>query len=147
MNLNKLLLAGNLTRAPEMRYTQGGTAVCKFGLAVNRRYVVNGEKREDTCFVDCTAFGKTGEVIEKYFDKGKPIFIEGRLSFSQWEDKQTGDKRSKLEVVVESFQFVGSGKDSDSAKPKAKAKAKEPETGADAFDDEIPFGRFEWPGA
>ena len=106
-NFNKVILLGNLTRDPEIRYTQGGMAVAKLGLAVNRRYSVNGEQKESTCFVDLTAFGRQAEVINEYCKKGRPLFVEGRLEFSQWEG-QDGSKRSKLEVVVENFQFLGS---------------------------------------
>jgi len=105
-NFNKVLLMGNLTRDPELRATQTGTQVAKFGLAVNRKWKDQaGEQREDTCFVDCTAFGRTAEVMHQYLTKGRPVFIEGRLSFSTW-TTQEGQKRSKLEVIVETFQFL-----------------------------------------
>lgn len=108
-NLNRVLLMGNLTRDPQLKYLPSQMAVAEFGLAINRRFrTAQGEDREETTFVDCAAFGKTGEVINQYFQKGKPIFIEGRLKFDSWEDKQGGGKRSKLSVVVENFQFVGS---------------------------------------
>ena len=107
-NLNKVLLMGNLTRDPQLKYLPSQTPVVEFGLAVNRRWKgQNGEDREETTFVDCSAFAKTAEVINQYFTKGKPIFIEGRLKFDSWEDKQGGGKRSKLTVVVENFQFIG----------------------------------------
>ncbi|HRX86389.1 MAG TPA: single-stranded DNA-binding protein [Phycisphaerae bacterium] len=107
-NFNRVILAGNMTRDPETSYTASNTAVCKFGLAINRKWRDrnSGENREETCFVDCTAFGRTGEVINQYFGKGKPILVEGRLHYHQWE-AQDGGKRSKLDVVVESFEFVG----------------------------------------
>ena len=105
---NKVLLMGNLTRDPQMKYLPSQTAVVEFGLACNRKFrTANGEDREEVTFVDCTAFGKTGEVINQYFQKGKPIFIEGRLKYDQWEDKQGGGKRSKLTVVIDNFQFIG----------------------------------------
>jgi single-strand DNA-binding protein len=105
---NKVLLMGNLTRDPQMKYLPSQTAVVEFGLACNRKFrTANGEDREEVTFVDCTAFGKTGEVINQYFQKGKPIFIEGRLKYDQWEDKQGGGKRSKLSVVIDNFQFIG----------------------------------------
>ena len=105
---NKVSLMGNLTRDPQMKYLPSQTAVVEFGLACNRRYKTqSGEQKEEVTFVDCTAFGRTGEVINQYFTKGKPIFIEGRLKYDQWEDKQGGGKRHKLTVVIESFEFVG----------------------------------------
>src|SRR4051794_22901183 len=105
---NKVILMGNLTRDPQMKYLPSQTAVVEFGLACNRKYKTqSGEQKEEVTFVDCTAFGRTGEVINQYFTKGKPIFIEGRLKYDQWEDKQGGGKRHKLTVVVDNFQFVG----------------------------------------
>ncbi len=106
-NFNKVFLMGNLTRDPELRATQSGTQVAKFGLAVNRKFTTNGQSREETCFVDLTAFGRTAEVIAQYCTKGKPLFVEGRLEFSTWQT-QEGQKRSKLAVIVENFQFLGS---------------------------------------
>ena len=107
-NLNKVFLIGNLTRDVETRYTQGGTAIAKVGLAVNRKYTAqNGELKEETCFVDLTAFGKQAETLAKYVGKGSPLFVEGRLQYSTWEDKDGGGKRSKLDVVIEGFQFLG----------------------------------------
>lgn len=115
---NKVLLMGHLTRDPETKVTPG-TTVCTFGLANNRKFKGgNGEQREEVLFVDCTAFGRTAEVIGQYFAKGKPIFVEGRLKLDQWDDKQTGAKRSKITVVVDSFQFVG-GQDGDGEKQAA----------------------------
>jgi len=109
---NKVLLMGNLTRDPQLKYLPSQMAVAEFGIACNRKFrTANGEDREEVTFVDITAFGKTGEVINQYFTKGKPIFIEGRLKFDSWEDKNGGGKRSKLTVVVENFQFVGGGRD------------------------------------
>lgn len=106
-SLNRVFLMGNITREPQSKTIPSGTTVCELGIAVNRKFKAgNGEMKEEVCFVDLTAFGRTGEVIAQYFTKGKPIFVEGRLSFSQWEAKD-GSKRSKLSVVVESFQFVG----------------------------------------
>src|SRR3954462_4888453 len=105
---NKVILMGNLTRDPQMKYLPSQTAVTEFGLACNRNFKTQaGEDKEEVTFVDCTAFGRTGEVINQYFTKGKPIFIEGRLKFDSWEDKQGGGKRSKITVVIENFQFVG----------------------------------------
>jgi single-strand DNA-binding protein len=100
---------GNVTRDPQLKELPSQSVAAEFGLAVNRKYrTADGQEREETCFVDCTAFGKQAEVIEKYLEKGKPLFVQGRLKYDAWEDKQSGAKRSKLSVVVENFQFVGS---------------------------------------
>jgi single-strand DNA-binding protein len=108
-NLNRVLLIGNLTRDPELRQTPKGTAVAQFGIAVNRTFRgEDGQSREETTFVDLEAWGKQAETIAKYMSKGRPIFIEGRLKLDQWEDKNGGGKRSKLRVVVENFQVLGS---------------------------------------
>ncbi|MCB9916504.1 MAG: single-stranded DNA-binding protein [Planctomycetes bacterium] len=109
---NKVILMGNLTRDPELRYTPSNIAVCKFGLAVNRRFKdsQSGEWREEPTFVDVTIFGKRGEAFQKFHSKGKPAFVEGELRYDQWED-QNGQKRSKLYVVAESWEFVGGGRE------------------------------------
>lgn len=105
---NKVLLMGNLTRDVELKYTQNNRAVARIGLAVNRRYrLESGEQREEVTFVDCDAWGRTAETMSKYLSKGRPVFIEGRLKLDQWEDQQ-GNKRSKLKVVVDNFQFIDS---------------------------------------
>ncbi len=107
-NLNRVMLMGNLTRDPELRYTPSNMAVAAIGLAINRKWKnQQGEQQEETTFVDCEAWGRTAEVINQYLKKGRPIFIEGRLKLDQWEDKE-GGKRSKMKVVVETFQFVDS---------------------------------------
>ena len=107
-SLNKVMLIGNLTRDPDIRYTPKGTAVAEIGLAVNRRYTAeNGEKREETTFVDVTLWGRTAELAGEYLKKGRPVYIEGRLQLDSWDDKQTGQKRSKLRVVCEEMQFLG----------------------------------------
>ncbi len=106
-NLNKVFLIGNLTRDPELRYAPSGTAVASFGIATNRTWSgSDGEKKEEVCYVDISMFGRRAEVINEYFSKGKPIFIEGRLQFRQWETKD-GQKRNALSVVAEDFQFLG----------------------------------------
>ena len=106
---NKAILIGNLTRDPEMRVTPKGTAICQFGLAISRSWKdESGQTREETAFIDIEAWGKRGEVISKYVTKGRPLFVEGYLKFDQWEDKASGQKRSKLKVVLENFQFIGS---------------------------------------
>jgi len=107
-SFNQVILMGNLTRDPQLKYLPSQTPVAEFGLACSRKFKgQNGEDREDVVFVDCSAFAKTAELIQQYFTKGKPIFIQGRLKFDTWEDKQGGGKRSKLSVVVENFQFIG----------------------------------------
>src|SRR5437763_385437 len=99
-NFNKVILAGNLTRDPEVRYTPKGTAIAKLGLAINRTWKNEaGETKEEVTFVDVDAFGRTAEVISQYLKKGRPILVEGRLKLDQWDDKQTGQKRSRLEVL------------------------------------------------
>ncbi|MEK6766989.1 MAG: single-stranded DNA-binding protein [Planctomycetota bacterium] len=107
-NLNKVFLIGNLTRDPELRYTPSGTAIASFGIATNREWKSSdGEKKKEVCYVDVNMFGRRAEVINEYFSKGNPIFIEGRLQFQQWETKD-GQKRNTLRVVAEDFQFIGS---------------------------------------
>lgn len=113
-SFNKVILLGNLTRDPQLKYLPSQTAIAEFGLAVNRKYrTQNGEDREEVTFVDCTAFGKQAEILNQYCSKGRPLFIEGRLKFDSWEDKQGGGKRSKLAVVIESFQLLGGRRDED----------------------------------
>jgi len=114
---NKVILMGNLTRDPELKNTAGGTALAKFGIATNETYTSQGERKQRTTFVDVVAWGKTGETIAKYLKKGSPIFLEGRLEFSSWKDNATGQNRSKLEVVVDKFQFVGGSSGTNDAKP------------------------------
>src|SRR5215469_1478769 len=106
---NKVILVGNLTRDPELRYTPKGMAIAKIGLAVNRNWTNEaGEKKEEVTFVDVDIFGRTAENVAQYMKKGRPILIEGRLRLDQWDDKQTGQKRSRLGVVAEVVQFLGS---------------------------------------
>ncbi|MDQ8186929.1 single-stranded DNA-binding protein [Pelagicoccus sp. SDUM812002] len=106
-NFNKVILLGNLTRDPELRVTPKGTSVCQFGMAVNRVYRSGDETQEETTFVDLEAWGKQAEIISKYVSKGNPLFVEGRLKFDSWESKE-GEKRSKLKVIVENMQLMGS---------------------------------------
>lgn len=109
-NLNKVMLIGNLTRDPEMRVTPKGTAVTQFSLAVNRKFKdESGGEREEVTYVDIEAWGKQAETIQKYLMKGRPLFVEGRLRLDQWEDKNTKEKRSRMKVVLENFQFLSSG--------------------------------------
>ena len=110
-NVNKVILIGNVTRDPEVKFTPKGSAVTEIGLAVNRSYSLdNGEKREEVTFIDVTFWGRQAETIGQYLSKGRPIFVEGRLKLDQWDDKESGQKRSKLKVVCENFQFIGAPK-------------------------------------
>ena len=152
-NLNKVLLMGNLTRDPEVRYTPKGTAVTELGIAVNRIYSgENGEKREEVTFVDVTVWGRTAENVGEYLKKGRPVFIEGRLQLDSWEDKQSGQKRNKLRVVADNVQFLGSrgsggggpeeGDEAPRSRPSSGARSAPPPKGAgpaEPDDDEIPF--------
>ena len=106
---NKVILMGNMTRDPQLSYLPSNTAVVEFGMAVNRTFrKQDGSQGEEVCYVDCQMFGKRAEVVNKYFSKGTPIFVEGRLKFDQWQ-AQDGSKRSKLRVTVENFEFIGGG--------------------------------------
>ena len=119
-SLNKVILVGNLTRDPELRYTPKGTAVAKIGLAVNRTWTSeSGEKKEEVTFIDVDVFGRTAENVSQYMRKGRPILVEGRLRLDQWDDKQTGQKRSKLGVVAETIQFLGSPAGAEGGAPSA----------------------------
>jgi single-strand DNA-binding protein len=113
-SFNRVTLIGNLTRDPQLKQLPSSTTVAEFGLATSRRYrTAGGEDREEVCYVDCAAFGKQADVIGQYCKKGRPLFVEGRLKFDQWDDKQSMSKRTKLSVVVENFQFLG-GRDDGS---------------------------------
>ncbi|MEE2813073.1 MAG: single-stranded DNA-binding protein [Verrucomicrobiota bacterium] len=145
-NYNKVILMGNLTRDPEVRYTSSGTAIAKLGLAVNRYYRnQEGQQQEETTFVDVDAFGKQAETIGQYLKKGRPIMVEGRLKLDQWDDKQTGQKRSKLGVTLENFQFLdsrnesGDGGGSGGAQSSGSSPAKTQGGGGFAEDDDVPF--------
>lgn len=110
-NLNKVMLIGNLTRDPELRHTPKGTAVAEIGLAVNRQWKdEQGQKQEETTFVDVTLWGRQAELAQQYLAKGNPVYIEGRLNLDTWDDKATGQKRSKLKVIGENLQFLSAGK-------------------------------------
>lgn len=139
-SFNKVILIGNLTRDPDLRVTNSGLSICKLGLAVNRNYTTKeGEAKDETTYVDIDAFGKQAEILSKYMQKGKPLMIEGRLKLDQWESNE-GQKRSKLGVVLENFQFIG-GRD--------ETNVKSPETIEDnsasssqteeSFDGDVPF--------
>src|SRR3954453_13499611 len=108
-SFNKVILLGNLTRDPEIRYTPKGSAVCDLGLAVNRQYTLeNGEKREEVTYVDVVLWARLAEIAAEYLKKGRPVFIEGRLQLDTWDAKQSGQKRSKLRVIGENMQMLGS---------------------------------------
>src|SRR5271157_2193398 len=116
-SFNRVILAGNLTRDPELRYTPKGTAIARIGLAINRNWKTEtGETKEEVTFVDIEAWGAQAEVIAKYMKKGRPFLVEGRLKLDQWEDKNTHQKQSKLRVVLESFSFLDT-KPADSGQP------------------------------
>lgn len=107
-SFNRVILMGNLTRDPQLKYLPSQTPVVEFGLATNRKFkTANGEMREEVCFIDCSAFGRQAEVINQYCQKGRPLLVEGHLKFDTWEDRNGGGKRSKHAVVVENFQLLG----------------------------------------
>jgi single-strand DNA-binding protein len=133
-SLNKVFLIGNLTRDPELRVTPKGTAICQFGIAVNRQFKDDsGATRDETTFVDIEAWGKQGELVAKYLAKGRLAMVEGRLKLDQWEDKTSGQKRSKMKVVLENVQFLdkGSGAGSGGAGAGAGGAAAAPADGID----------------
>ena len=146
-SFNKVILLGNLTRDPEVRYTPKGSAVCDLGIAINRQYTLDsGEKREEVTFVDVVLWSRLAEIAGEYLKKGRPVFIEGRLQLDTWDDKQSGQKRSKLRVVGETMQLLGGrppaagggaaeGGESHPSKPAPPPKA----GAAEPDDDEIPF--------
>lgn len=129
-SLNKVLLLGNLTRDPELRYTPSGTAVSTFGLAVNRRYKQNDEWKDEVCFVDIVCFGKQAENCTEYLNKGSLAFIEGRLQWRSWEGED-GQKRSKHEVVASNVQFLPKGREGGFEEKKDKS--------SDSVEDDVPF--------
>lgn len=138
-SFNKVILLGNLTRDPELRYTPKGMATARLGLAVNRKWKTDaGEEREEVTFVDIDAWGKQAELIAQYLKKGAPLFVEGRLKFDQWDDKQTGQKVSKLRVVLEGFQFVGGPRDQQ-APAQRPAAPTATQDGPPPEDDDVPF--------
>src|SRR5436853_1279556 len=150
-SFNKVILLGNITRDPEVRYTPKGTAVTELGMAVNRVYTAeNGEKREETTFVDVTLWGRTAEIAGEYLKKGRPVFIEGRLQLDTWDDKQSGQKRSKLKVVGEGLQLLGGrpgggagggsgGDDEGGSRSSRPAPPPKATAASEADEDEIPF--------
>lgn len=155
-NLNKVMLIGNLTRDPELRYTPKGTAVADIALAINRVWNNDqGQKQEETTFVDVTLWGRQAELAQQYLSKGRGVYIEGRLQMDSWDDKETGKKRSKLKVIGENLQFMPDGKGNaggggGQSGPQQTSRAPQQSSGppqgasaapADDFqeDDEIPF--------
>ena len=119
-NLNKVMLMGNLTRDPEVKYTPKGTAIAEFGMAINRNYTTeSGEKREEVTFVDVELWSRLAELAGEYLKKGRPVYIEGRLRLDTWDDKQTGQKRSRMRVVGEVMQFLGGRDDSGGGAPRS----------------------------
>lgn len=135
-NFNKVILAGNLTRDPQLSYTANNTAVAEFGLAVNRRWRgPDGQNKEETMFVDCKVFGKQAETFSQYMSKGQPVLLEGRLEFRQWQS-QDGQKRSKHAVVVEAFQFLGGSREGGAPRgPRAAQQQAPAASEADAMPD------------
>ncbi len=157
-NFNKVILAGNLTRDPELRYTPKGTAIVRLTLAINRTWKSEtGENKEEVSFIDVDAFARQAEVIAQYLKKGRPLLVEGRLRQDTWEDKQTNQKKSKILVVLENFQFLDSGRGgaggagggepqgvaepprSRPTAPSRPAAAAEPSEGAPPDEDDVPF--------
>jgi single-strand DNA-binding protein len=146
-SFNKVILLGNLTRDPEVRYTPKGSAVCDLGVAVNRQYTLDsGEKREEVTFVDVVLWSRLAEIAGEYLKKGRPVFIEGRLQLDTWDDKQSGQKRSKLRVIGETMQLLGGrppgagGGGSEGGEPRSSKTTPPPKPGAaEPDDDEIPF--------
>ena len=150
-NLNRVLLIGNLTRDPDVRYTPKGTAVTEIALAVNRIYSgEDGEKKEETTFVDVTLWARQAEIAGQYLKKGRPVFVEGRLQLDSWDDKQTGQKRSRLRVVAENLQFLGGRQEGEgsvstatprrtpgTSAPPVRSEPRDP--ALDAEPDDIPF--------
>jgi single-strand DNA-binding protein len=116
MSYNRIILVGNCTKDGELRYSQGGSGIYKNSIAVSRKFTVNGEKREEVCYVDFTAFARLSEICNQYLRKGSKILVEGRLNFDQWTD-QNGQKRSKHSVTVESMQMLDSKADSSTQEP------------------------------
>jgi single-strand DNA-binding protein len=150
-SFNKVILLGNLTRDPETRVTANGTTICKLGLATSRVFMTrDGERKEETTFVDIDAFGKQAEVITKYMRKGRALMVEGRLKLDQWETND-GQKRNKLCVVLENFQFVGGRDDSagggggnsggyeDSSPPQNSKPSTQSSQNDDTLDEDVPF--------
>jgi single-strand DNA-binding protein len=145
MDFNKVIIAGRLTRDPEVKYLSSGTAFCAWGIAVNRYYNDNnGERQQEVCFVDCKAFGRQAEIVANYVQKGNPLFVEGRLSFYQYE-AESGERRNKLSVIAERVQLMPSGNGSMEEPPQSteeipqEVKVKPKEEQQAPKDDDVPF--------
>ena len=148
-NFNRVILAGNLTRDPELKYTPKGSAVARIGMAINRTWKSeSGEQKEEVTFVEVEAWGRQAEVIAQYVKKGRPLLVEGRLKLDQWEDKNTHQKQSKLKVVLETFSFLDSSRGDSGSEPArrpaavpapAMAADGPPEAGAPVEEDDVPF--------
>ena len=147
-SFNRVILAGNLTRDPELKYTPKGTAVARLTLAINRNYASEtGERKEEVSFVDVEAWGKQAEVLSQYMKKGRPLLVEGRLKQDTWEDKNTHQKQSKLKVVLEGFSFIDSRGGGEGGAPPRQAAAAPPSTaepapgpdGTPPEEDDVPF--------
>lgn len=149
-SFNKVIMMGHITRDPQMKYLPSQTALTEFGIAMNRKFKGgNGELREEVCFVDCAAFGKTGEIINQYCHKGNAIFIDGRLKFDSWDDKN-GGKRSKLSVIVDNVQFLGGKPDGEKQQTSPQRSTSRPPRKQEAqteqpFGDEPQFGESDIP--
>jgi single-strand DNA-binding protein len=136
---NRVMLAGNLTRDPQVKFLANESAVAEFGLAINRRYRgQHGEQKEETTFVDVECWGRTAELVGQYLTKGRNCFIEGSLKLNQWEDRD-GNKRSKLKVIASNVQFIGSSGADGDARQKDQPERHMPEAQEDLGDDEPPF--------
>jgi single-strand DNA-binding protein len=151
---NKVVLMGNLTRDPETRNTPNGQSVTNFSLAVNRTWKgADGQQNEDVSYIDCVAWGKPGEIISQYLGKGRAVLVSGRLDQRSWEDKESGGKRSKIEVVVEDFNFVGDGQGqgggssdgSGSSSSSASSSSNKPATNSSSDIDDKPIDLSEIP--
>ena len=142
---SKAIIAGNLTRDPELRTTPSGASVCSFSVAVNRVYRdTSGEQKEDVSFIDCSAWGKLGEMISQYAKRGTGVLVSGRLDQRSWEDKNTGQKRSRVEIVVEDFNFTGNAnRDGGSSYQGGSSSAASSTSNADDMPDDIPEGEID----
>jgi single-strand DNA-binding protein len=149
VNINKVIIAGNITRDPEVKFLENERCVCSFSLAVNESYKdKNGERKESVTFIDCEAWGRTAELIGQYLRKGSPCFIEGKLKLEKWDDKD-GNKRSKFKVVADSVQFLNSGKKDEAERLPGEgvvvrdvASPKRPAASGGGSFDEPPFNRY-----
>lgn len=142
MTYNKVILIGNLTRDPEVRYTPQGTPVANFSLAVNRKYKVGDEQKEEVSFFDVVVFGKQAELAGQYLSKGKGVLIDGRLQQRRWDDKESGQKRSKVEIVAEVMQFLPRAGQGGDAQPSSRGGMDSYDAGGppdEITDENVPF--------